>query len=104
AALIAPDAPATKWIDAHITEEVVALFAGCLLFVLPGGPDRPALKWSEATRIEWGVILLFGGGILLGTLAKSTGLAAEWGRSLVEATGASSTWTITALVTATAII
>jgi solute carrier family 13 (sodium-dependent dicarboxylate transporter), member 2/3/5 len=104
AQLLAPASPATKWIDTHVTEEIVALFAGCLLFVLPGGGDRPALKWSEATRIEWGVILLFGGGILLGTLAKSTGLAAEWGHALVEATGASSTWSITALVTATAIV
>lgn len=96
------------WFDRHVTEEVVALIAGCLLFLLPGtppgGPRRPALLWSEATRIEWGVILLFGGGILLGTLSKQTGLAAEWGHALVELTGASSTWGITALVTATAIL
>lgn len=102
--LVAPDAAATRWIDKHLTEEVVALIAGCSLFVLPGGGTRPALLWSEATRIEWGVILLFGGGILLGTLGKSTGLAEQWGRSLVDATGASGTWSITALVTATAIV
>ena len=106
-ALVAPGRVAT-WVDTHVTEEVVALIAGCLLFVLPGSARgarrRPALEWAEATRIEWGVILLFGGGILLGSLAKSTGLAAQWGHVLVEATGASSTWTITALVTATAIV
>jgi sodium-dependent dicarboxylate transporter 2/3/5 len=101
--LVAPGKGAA-WFDKHLTEEVVALIAGCSLFVLPGGKKRPALTWGEATRIEWGVILLFGGGILLGTLAKSTGLAEQWGRELVDATGASSTWTITALVTATAII
>lgn len=104
ASVVAPDSQAAAWIDAHITEEIVAVFAGCLLFVLPGGPQRPALTWEEATRIEWGVILLFGGGILLGSLAKSTGLAEEWGRALVDATGASGTWSITALVTATAIV
>lgn len=103
AQLVAPGSAAAAWIQTHLTEEVVALVAGCSLFVLPGGPDRPALTWSEATRIEWGVILLFGGGILLGSLAKSTGLAAEWGHALVDATGASSTWAITALVTATSI-
>jgi sodium-dependent dicarboxylate transporter 2/3/5 len=102
--LLAPESRVAAWIDTHLTEEVVALIAGCSLFVLPGGPERPALRWSEATRIEWGVILLFGGGILLGTLAKSTGLAAEWGRWLVDSTGASSTWSITALVTGTAIV
>ncbi|MBA3394719.1 MAG: DASS family sodium-coupled anion symporter [Deltaproteobacteria bacterium] len=103
-----PSARATAWLAKHLTEEVVALTAGCLLFVLPGHgvgkARRPALTWSEATRIEWGVILLFGGGVLLGTLGKSTGLAEQWGRELVDATGASSTWTITALVTATSII
>ncbi len=106
-ALVAPGRVAA-WFDKHLTEEVVALIAGCSLFVLPGGapnkPRSPALTWGEATKIEWGVILLFGGGILLGTLGKSTGLAEQWGRELVDATGASSTWTITALVTATAII
>ena len=107
ASLVAPGRVA-DWCDKHLTEEVVALIAGCTLFVLPGNldgkPKRPALTWAEATKIEWGVILLFGGGILLGTLGKSTGLAEQWGRELVDATGASSTWTITALVTATAII
>jgi solute carrier family 13 (sodium-dependent dicarboxylate transporter), member 2/3/5 len=102
--IVAPDAPFTVWLDKHLTEEVVALTAGCALFVLPGGTSRPALTWSEATRIEWGVILLFGGGILLGTLAKTTGVAEQWGLALVDATGASSTWSITALVTATSII
>jgi sodium-dependent dicarboxylate transporter 2/3/5 len=102
--LVAPASDAARWIDARVTEEIVALFAGCLLFVLPGGTDRPALTWREATRIEWGVILLFGGGILLGSLAKSTGLAAEWGHALVDATGAASTWSIVALVTGTSIV
>ncbi|MDQ3365638.1 MAG: DASS family sodium-coupled anion symporter [Myxococcota bacterium] len=107
AQVVAPE-PVAVWLDRHLTEEVVALTAGCLLFVLPGSapgkPARPALTWAEATRIEWGVILLFGGGILLGTLGKSTGLAEQWGNELVAATGASTTWTITALVTGTAIL
>ncbi len=105
--LVAEDSATARWADAHLTEEVVALIAGCALFVLPGGTrgePRPALVWREATNIEWGVILLFGGGILLGDLARTTGLAADWGRAFVGATGASSTWTITALVTAVAIV
>jgi sodium-dependent dicarboxylate transporter 2/3/5 len=104
---IAPASAATAWCKKHLTEEVVALGAGCLLFVLPAGTRgeaRPALTWREATRIDWGVILLFGGGILLGKLAKTTGLSDLWGTSLVAATGADSTWTLTALVTGVAIL
>lgn len=107
-----PDAAATKWVESHLSEEMVAIFAGCLLFVLPasarGGAGarsvrRPALTWAEATQIEWGVILLFGGGILMGDLAKTTGLSAAWGKALVELTSADSTLLITALVTAVSI-
>jgi len=104
---VAPTSAATAWCKKHLTEEVVALGAGCLLFVLPAGSrdePRPALTWREAARIDWGVILLFGGGILLGKLAKSTGLSDLWGTSLVAATGADSTWTLTALVTGVAIL
>ena len=75
--LVAPGSAAARWTKVHVTEEVVAVLAGALLFVLPGGAAgarRPALTWAEATRIDWGVILLFGGGILLGELARSTGL------------------------------
>ena len=103
----APEAAVNAWCKAHLTEEVVALSAGCLLFLLPAGTraePRPALTWREATRIDWGVIILFGGGILLGKLAKSTGLSDMWGTGLVEATGADATWALTALVTGVSIL
>lgn len=104
--LAAPGSAVQVWVKARVSEEVPALIAGCILFVLPGGTGaakRPALTWAEATRIDWGVILMFAGGVLLGKLAKETGLAATWGEWLVATTGASSTWAITALVTAAAI-
>jgi solute carrier family 13 (sodium-dependent dicarboxylate transporter), member 2/3/5 len=103
---VAPGSAASAWIDKHLTEELVAVVAGCALFVLPAGTRaarRPALVWAEATQIEWGVILLFGGGILMGDLAKSTGLSQAWGTALVELTAADTTLAITALCTAVAI-
>jgi sodium-dependent dicarboxylate transporter 2/3/5 len=105
--IAAPDAALTAWFRDHLTEEVVALGAGCLLFLMPAGDrehPRPALTWREATRIDWGVILLFGGGVLLGKLAKSSGLSDVWGTALISATGADATWPLTALVTGAAII
>jgi len=53
-----------------------------LLFILPGGPGRRALEWKEAERIDWGIILLYGGGMALGELSLSTGLAGALGKSL----------------------
>lgn len=105
-ALLAPGAEVTAWARTRLTEEVVAIVAGCALFVLPGGSERPrpALTWTEATRIDWGVILLFGGGILLGDLARDSGLTSAWGKELVAWTGAGSTWSIVALVTGVSIV
>src|SRR6185295_4554585 len=53
-----------------LPEAVPALFGAGLLFLLPGAPGRRALRWSEATQIDWGVVLLYGGGFALGMLAQ----------------------------------
>ncbi len=54
-----------------------ALVAVSLLFLLPGGlrTGAPTLPWREALRIDWGTIVLFGGGIALGRMMTDTGLA-----------------------------
>jgi sodium-dependent dicarboxylate transporter 2/3/5 len=88
----------------RLTEEVVAVGCATLLFVWPAGGGRPVLTWREATRIDWGTVLLFGAGILLGELARKTGLSARWGVAIVDATGADSLWAITAVMTAAAIL
>jgi solute carrier family 13 (sodium-dependent dicarboxylate transporter), member 2/3/5 len=98
----------SAWLGAHLTEEIVAILCAGLLFAWPvrdeAGAWRRALTWDEAARIDWATVLLFGAGILLGDLAGKTGLADSLGRALVDATGASSVWGITALVTAAAIL
>jgi sodium-dependent dicarboxylate transporter 2/3/5 len=63
-------------------ESVAAIVGAVLLFILPGGQGRRALQWEEAQRIDWGIILLYGGGMALGELSRSTGLADALGKSL----------------------
>ncbi|MFN5756797.1 MAG: SLC13 family permease [Planctomycetia bacterium] len=74
-----------KWLAARLPEGVAALIGALLLFLLPGGSRegrwRPALEWKEA-RIDWDIVLLYGGGMALGELCFSTGLAAAVGQSL----------------------
>ena len=65
----------------RMPEGVVALVGASLLFVLPG-KDGPAITWREATEIDWGVVLLYGGGFALGVLSFQTGLAEALGRGL----------------------
>lgn len=70
-------------------EAIGAILAACLLFLLPVKQGRPTLTWPEAVQIDWGSLLLFGGGLSLGTLLFKTGLASVIGTHLLDATGGS---------------
>ena len=104
--LVAPAAPLTKWLAGHVHESVVAVLAASLLFVLPidFAARRFTIDWKSAARIDWGTILLFGGGLALGDQMFSTGLAGVVGRALVAASGAETLWGITAMAIVTAIL
>jgi sodium-dependent dicarboxylate transporter 2/3/5 len=96
------DAPSVAWAERALQESVVALLATSLLFVIPSGDgharnrdfenhptegtevaehDRrdpvwtPLLNWKRATSIDWGTLFLLGGGLALGELTVTTGLA-----------------------------
>ena len=81
----------------QMPEAVVALLAALLLFVLPTDLRRGkfTLTWSQAVNIDWGTLLLFGGGIALGELMVDTGVDKALGRWAVARTGASSMWALT---------
>ncbi len=87
-----------------VPEGVAALLGATLLFVLPTDWRRHefTLGWSEAVRIDWWIVFLYGGGIALGTLAFETGLAEALGRSLTGVLGAGSAFGLLATSTALA--
>jgi len=98
--------PVARAVGERLDEGVAALLGASLLFLLPVSWKRPrgALSWGEAVKIDWGTILLFGGGLSLGTLMYSTGLAERLARGLLGASGEPGLWTITAVATALAIL
>jgi sodium-dependent dicarboxylate transporter 2/3/5 len=106
AGLAWPEAAFSKSLARYLPESVVAILAASVLFVLPVdfAARRFTLEWRHAARIDWGTILLFGGGLALGDQMFATGLAAHVGRALVAVSGADSLWTMTAMATATAIL
>lgn len=65
----------------------VALIASLPLFITRDETGAPVLPWQEATKIDWGVIMLFGGGLCLGEAMMQTGLAEMLGRLLIEGIG-----------------
>jgi sodium-dependent dicarboxylate transporter 2/3/5 len=82
------------------------MIGAILLFVLPTNwrARRFTLTWEEAAHIDWGIVLLFGGGLAIGELAFSTGLAEAMGRGITSWLPAKSAFALTVLFTAVAIL
>ncbi|MDG4865422.1 DASS family sodium-coupled anion symporter [Streptomyces sp. T-3] len=106
-ALIAgTDASVYTTVSGRLNEGVVAVLGASLLFILPThwGRRETTLNWSDAARIDWGTILLFGCGIIFGALLESTGLAKTIGNEASDALGLSSLFAITAFAVVLAIL
>ena len=92
--------------SAAVPESVAAMFGAILLFVLPTNwrAHRFTLGWDQAVRIDWGIILLFGGGLAMGELAFSTGLAEALGRGITGWLPGETALSLTILFTGVAIV
>ena len=106
ALLLGAESAAARQVQRLLPESVVAVLGASLLFVLPVDwkERRFTLRWSEAVRIDWGTLLLFGGGLSLGAAMFRTGLAEAVGQGIVRATGAQSLAALTVLFTLLAIV
>ncbi|MCT2582383.1 DASS family sodium-coupled anion symporter [Actinophytocola sp. S1-96] len=93
-------------VSERLDEGVVAVLGAGLLYVLPTTwRDREfTLRWRDAAEIDWGTIVLFGTGIIFGSLLASTGLAETLGNGASDALGLSSGVTITIFAVLLAII
>lgn len=77
-----------------LPEAVAALLGALLLFILPGEGGERALRWSQAKEIDWGVVMLYGGGFALGVLSSQTGLAESLGRGFTRLLPLETGWTL----------
>jgi sodium-dependent dicarboxylate transporter 2/3/5 len=73
-----------KWWENHLPESVAALVGAILLFLLPvdWANRKFTITWKQAENINWGIILLFGGGLILGKFLFKTGVAQYFGESI----------------------
>lgn len=86
------------WLKQRLPEETVGLCAGLLLFLLPvrWREGEFTLEWRDAMKIDWGTILLFGGGLALGKQIFDTGLGHAAGGLVQTCFGQPGLWTLTA--------
>ncbi|MCC9166106.1 SLC13 family permease [Pontibacter harenae] len=69
---------AYSFMTTYFAESTVAVLAALLLFLIPPGNEndgRGTLTAEDLVKIDWDTILLFGGGMALGQLVVTSGLA-----------------------------
>ena len=79
-----------KAYNSHFPEAIAAMIGGLLLFILPTDikKGKMTLDWKDGVAgVDWGTLLLFGGGLAIGGMVFSTGLSQWIGQSLTAALG-----------------
>lgn len=84
--------------NVELTDAGIAVIAAIMLFVVPARlkEGRFLLDWNSARNLPWGVLLLVGGGLSLGTAIESSGLAAMVAQGL-SAFGEWPVWSLVAM-------
>jgi sodium-dependent dicarboxylate transporter 2/3/5 len=76
---------AYTFLNTYFAESTVAVLAALLLFLIPPGMEtngEGTLTAPDLVKIDWDTILLFGGGMALGQLVVTSGLADIIGRGI----------------------
>lgn len=69
-----------------LDDNMIAVLGALLLFAIPShkeeGKQRMILEWNDTSKMAWGILLLFGGGIALANALEKVGVMAMVGKSL----------------------
>jgi len=97
------EAPVYIWFSRHIPEAVAAIMGACLVFFLPVDRKKGlfTLSFKEAMNIDWGTLILFGGGLSLGFQMFNTGLADVIGNLFISLGGDSAGMPLVCLLSIT---
>ena len=75
-----------------LDDSMIAMAAAVSIFVIPApskGNRQGLLNWDAATKLPWGILLLFGGGLAIAAGFQQSGLAAYIGTQLRQLEGLS---------------
>lgn len=87
--------------EKYLDNTIVAMLGGILMFVVPADLRKQEylLDWESTTRLPWGILLLFGGGLCLAKGMETTGLV-QWVGDRIAGDSAMSLWWLILLLTA----
>jgi sodium-dependent dicarboxylate transporter 2/3/5 len=99
--LIIFSATASLWIfrdvinlipQVQLDDTIIAIIGATALFICPTGGEgssqgKKILEWSDTSRLAWGILILFGGGIALASALQKAGLVQQLGQWIAGFSG-----------------
>jgi sodium-dependent dicarboxylate transporter 2/3/5 len=81
---------ATGWVT--LDDTMIAIAGALALFICPSGKNNTPsskyiLEWSDTSKMAWGILLLFGGGIALAFALEKAGLVQMLGQWIASMSG-----------------
>lgn len=72
-----------------LDDTMIAIIGATALFIAPSGLENGSriLEWKDTTKMAWGILLLFGGGIALAGALEKAGLIESLGQWLASFSG-----------------
>jgi sodium-dependent dicarboxylate transporter 2/3/5 len=75
----------------RLDDTIIAVMCAVALFICPSGTKDPSgdsiLEWGDTSKMAWGILLLFGGGISLAGALEKAGLMQQMGQWLAQFSG-----------------
>lgn len=75
----------------ELDDNMIAIACAVALFICPSGNKEESkdslLEWSDTSKMAWGILLLFGGGIALAKALEGAGLMEQLGSWLAQFSG-----------------
>lgn len=75
----------------ELDDTIIAIMCAVALFICPSGSqddnNDSLLEWGDTSKMAWGILLLFGGGIALAGALEKAGLMGQLGHWLAQFSG-----------------